>query len=57
MNGECCMVRELLPLYLEDLTTPETRAQIQAHLQICTACQEEKTGWRRRCRLGSRSCR
>lgn len=42
MNGECCMVRELLPLYLEDLTTPETRAQIQAHLQICTACQEEK---------------
>lgn len=42
MNGKCCMVRELLPLYLEDLTTPETTAQIQAHLQTCTACQEEK---------------
>lgn len=42
MNGKCCMVRELLPLYLEDLTTPETTAQIQAHLQTCTACQEEE---------------
>lgn len=42
MNGECCMVRELLPLYLEELTTPETTAQIQAHLQACTACQAEK---------------
>lgn len=42
MNGECCMVRELLPLYLEELTTPETTVQIQAHLQACTACQAEK---------------
>lgn len=42
MNGKCCMVRELLPLYLEELTTPETTVQIQAHLQACTACQAEK---------------
>ena len=43
-NLDCCVVRDLLPAYLEGLTEEETSAQVRAHLE----------GWRRIC---GRRCR
>lgn len=45
---DCCVVRDLLPLYAERLTAPETGEQIDGHLArcedcraYCTACMKE----------------
>lgn len=37
---ECCIVRDLLPTYLEDLTEPETTELVRAHLETCPDCQK-----------------
>ena len=36
----CEIVRDLLPLYLEDLTGAETREMVDLHLQNCQECSE-----------------
>lgn len=36
---KCCIVRDLLPGYLEDLTCEETNEEIRKHLEDCTACR------------------
>ena len=36
---DCCVVRDLLPAYLEELTEPETSAQVAAHLEGCEDCK------------------
>ena len=36
---DCCVVRDLLPAYIEDLTEEETAAQVREHLEGCGACQ------------------
>ena len=36
---DCCVVRDLLPAYIEDLTEEETAAQVREHLEDCGACQ------------------
>lgn len=35
---KCCTVRDLLPLYAEQLTSPETGADLSKHLELCPAC-------------------
>ena len=37
---DCCVVRDLLPAYVEELTEPETTEQVRCHLAGCTACRE-----------------
>lgn len=37
----CHIVKDLLPSYLEQLTGPETEADIQAHLAACPDCRAE----------------
>lgn len=37
---DCCVVRDLLPAYLEGLTEEETAAQVREHLEGCGACRE-----------------
>ncbi|MBR7009308.1 MAG: zf-HC2 domain-containing protein [Oscillospiraceae bacterium] len=39
-NTSCEMIRDLLPLYVEHLTSPETEKAIKAHLAECAACRE-----------------
>lgn len=35
----CEVIRDLLPLYADELTSPYTSQQIEAHLQSCPACR------------------
>lgn len=35
---DCCVVRDLLPSYLEELTEPETTTMVKEHLDGCPAC-------------------
>ena len=37
---ECYVLQDLLPLYAEQLTAPETSADVQAHLDACEKCAQ-----------------
>lgn len=39
MNESCGIVRDLLPLYAENMCSPESRAAVEAHLPGCAGCQ------------------
>lgn len=41
MKLPCIIVHDLLPLYAEHLTSPETDKLLTEHLQSCPACAEE----------------
>lgn len=38
--NECKIVQDLLPLYAEDLVSPETREFIDEHCALCEACEK-----------------
>lgn len=39
----CAVVEDLLPAYVEGLTSEETRAAVEAHLASCPACAAKRT--------------
>ena len=41
MKLPCTLIHDLLPLYAEHLTSPETDELLAEHLQSCPACTEE----------------
>ena len=41
MKQECGIVRDLLPLYVEDMVSPETAEFVGEHLKTCEMCQGE----------------
>lgn len=41
MRNECNIIRDLLPLYAEDMVTADTAAFVEEHLKSCEACREE----------------
>lgn len=41
MKTECSIVRDLLPLYVEDMVSAETARYINEHLKVCHECQAE----------------
>ena len=41
MKFRCSIIDDLLPLYLEDMCSEDTKAAIEEHLQECPACQEK----------------
>lgn len=41
MKNECSIVRDLLPLYLEDMLSEQTAAFVRSHLADCPACRAE----------------
>lgn len=43
---DCCVVRDLLPSYIEELTEPETSAQVKEHLEGCPPCREVEANMR-----------
>ena len=40
MKLPCCVVMDLLPLHLEDMTNPETAPLLEEHLRSCPTCQK-----------------
>ena len=49
---ECCVVRDLLPSYVEGLTSEETNAAVEAHLASCPACAKRAISTMRPSALG-----
>lgn len=41
MKNECSIVRDLLPLYAEHLTSSDTNSFVEAHLKCCATCRAE----------------
>ena len=41
MNIPCGVVRDLLPLYAEELTSEESKTLVDEHLEICSDCREK----------------
>ena len=41
MKNECYVVRDLLPLYLDDLVSDSTREFVESHLAECDECRKE----------------
>ena len=39
MNISCSIIRDLLPLYAEDLASPESGEAVRAHLESCESCR------------------
>ena len=44
MKPECSIIRDLLPLYVEDMVSAETAQYVSEHLNACAECQGEFEG-------------
>ena len=38
MNYNCEMIRDLLPLYVDQVCSPASAAAVEAHVRECNAC-------------------
>lgn len=47
MSKECSIVRDLLPLYIEDMVSGDTGEFVKEHLDGCEACRAEWEGMKR----------
>ena len=43
----CNIVRDILPLYLDDVVCDETREMVEEHLQSCAACRAEASSMKK----------
>ena len=41
MRNECNIIRDILPLYIEDMVSADTADFVEAHLEKCDACRAE----------------
>ena len=41
MKNECSIIRDLLPLYAENMVSDDTAAFVAEHLKSCEACRTE----------------
>lgn len=41
MKTECSIVKDLLPLYVEDMLSPESASYVKSHLDSCKECRKE----------------
>lgn len=41
MRNECNIVRDILPLYVEDMVSEDTASFVEEHLESCAECREE----------------
>ena len=41
MKNECNIIRDLLPLYVENMASSDTAAFVEEHLSACAECREE----------------
>ena len=53
MRNECNIVRDLLPLYTEDMASKDSREFVEEHLHRCEACRRELAALREDDRLSA----
>lgn len=41
MKTDCCIIRDILPLYVENMVSDETAALIKEHISECDECRKE----------------
>ena len=41
MRNECNIIRDILPLYAEDMVSADTSAFVEEHLDTCADCRAE----------------
>ncbi len=41
MKTDCCIVRDILPLYVENIVSDETAVLVKEHLDECESCRKE----------------
>lgn len=44
MKNECNIIRDILPLYAENMVSPDTASFVEEHLKDCDACRKEYAG-------------
>ena len=44
MRNECSIIRDLLPLYIEEMVSADTVAFMEEHLEKCDTCRAELGG-------------
>ena len=40
-KNTCNIIRDILPLYLDEVVSEDTREMVEEHLQTCEACRRE----------------
>ena len=40
MNFQCEVIKDLLPLYIDDVCSKESKKIIEEHLEICDSCKQ-----------------
>ena len=49
MKNECSYVRDVLPLYFENMVSEDTAAFVEEHLKTCPGCFSELEAMRAAC--------
>ena len=53
MRNECNIIRDILPLYIEDMVSAETAELVEEHLKNCVSCRIELQNMKRESRIES----
>lgn len=53
MRNECNIIRDILPLYIEDMVSADTAELVEEHLKNCVSCRIELQNMKREIRLES----
>ena len=43
----CNIIRDILPLYLDDVVSDETKQMVEEHLQSCASCRAEASSMKK----------
>ncbi len=42
MKTDCCIIRDILPLYVENMVSDETASLVKEHISECSECSKEE---------------
>ena len=51
MRNECNIIRDILPLYIEDMVSADTAELVEEHLKNCVSCRIELQNMKREIRI------
>lgn len=40
-NIKCCIAKDLMPLYIDDVLSEDSAQELRGHLELCESCREE----------------